>query len=101
MPMTMPSIVKTERILPCVRLRVAVLKASLNSILFEKFFFRGARVFDRLFALELSVLEPDDTVGELGGVRFVRDQNDRVSFAVESFENFHDLRARLRVEIAR
>ena len=34
-PITMPSIVKIERILPCVKLRVAVLNASLKSILFK------------------------------------------------------------------
>ena len=33
MPMTMPSIVSTERILPCVRLRVAVLNASRKSMI--------------------------------------------------------------------
>ena len=44
MPMTMPSMVKIERIFPCVRLRVAVLKASLKSINYFKFSLRTIRL---------------------------------------------------------
>src|SRR5665213_2514643 len=91
-PMTMPSMVKIERILPCKRLRVDVMNASRSNILFEKFFLRVARFFDRLVAFHDSILETDDAISKFRGVCLVRNKNNGTPLVVEGFQNFHDLR---------
>lgn len=94
MPMTMPSMVNSERILPCMRLRVAVLKASLNSILFERT--AHSVMFSNSFvALYHAVFYHHYTVGKLGCLGFVRYHQHGASFFVEVGKYLHHLQARL------
>src|SRR3989344_7700955 len=96
MPMTMPSIVRMERILRCTRLRVAVLMASLKSMVRFLFKCPVAVVAPRSYqsiALHHPVFYPYDPIGKFSRLRFVCDQDNRATLLIEFLEYFHDLKA--------
>ena len=51
------------------------------------------RIFNARVAFDFAIAKGDDAVGELGGVGFVGDENDRVAVVVEAIQDFHYLRA--------
>src|SRR3989344_2963344 len=99
MPITMPSIARMERILRCTRLRVAVLKASLKSmvrfLLFERAVGGMAPRGDRRIALHHAVPYPDNSIRKFRRLRLVRHQNNRAAFFIEPLKYFHDLQSGL------
>src|ERR1700733_9066339 len=90
-PITMPSMVKSERVLPCRKLETADFTESRSCMLFSEI--RDGTVWARHFcvAFEFTILYAKDAVGEFRRVRLMRYQNYCVAFAVQIIQNTHHL----------
>ena len=61
---------------------------------------RGHSIFNPLIRSNFPIADADDTVGVIGDVTLVSDQNDRVSFRAKLIEKFHDLDTGLGIEVS-
>ena len=98
MPMTMPSVVSTARILFARIAAHEMLKPSRSSV---KKFMASRRVIYRLIAGDQPVADAQDPPGVAGDILLVRDDDDRVALRARAPRTErHDFRAGLGVEIA-
>src|SRR6185503_18661060 len=98
-PTMMPIRVNAVRSLFARRLAVATRKAS--QIAASRIIFCAFVALPYAFVFfDKTVANRDNAVGTCGDIVFVRNDDDRVAFGVETFEEIHDLHAGVRVERA-